>query len=177
VIHLTIIDYDGVHPSIGKNCFIAESAVISGRVSLGDNSSVWFGASIRAELDTIRIGERSNIQDNCVVHSDRGFPAELGDNVSVGHGAVIHGALIGSDCLIGMGSILLNGSKIGKNSIVGAGSLVVQGAEFPENSLVLGSPSRVKRVVTEGEIKQISENAQHYYEFRAQYLAADTARR
>jgi len=168
---LTIIDYKGVRPTIGENCFIAENALISGRVSIGDNCSVWFGASIRAEAEIIRIGYGSNIQDCCVVHTDWGFPSEFGDNISVGHGAIIHGAAIGSNCLIGMGSILLNGSKIGKNSIVAAGSLVTQGAEFPENSLVLGSPAKAKRILTEQEINGISANALHYDEFRAEYLA------
>ncbi|MFI5420983.1 MAG: gamma carbonic anhydrase family protein, partial [Nitrososphaerales archaeon] len=133
-------------------------------------SSVWFGATIRGEVDSIRIGRRSNVQDNCVIHADLGFPAQLGEAVSVGHGAIIHGATVGSNCLIGMGAILLNGSKVGANSIVGAGSLIVQDAEFPENTLVLGSPAKAKRILTEKEIRQIRLNGQHYDEFRMHYL-------
>ena len=144
--------------------------MIAGRVILHDFSSVWFGAAIRGEVDTIQIGERSNVQDNCVIHADLGIPAELGEGVSVGHGTIIHGATIAANCLIGMGSILLNGSKIGKNSIVGAGSLIVQGVEFPENSLILGSPAKVKRILDDAEVEDIRVNAQHYDEFRAQYL-------
>ncbi|MDA4130725.1 MAG: gamma carbonic anhydrase family protein [Thaumarchaeota archaeon] len=168
---MTIIEYDGVRPFIGKDCFVAESAVVAGRATIEEKTSVWFGATIRAELDSVRIGKRSNIQDNCVVHTDRGFPCEIGDSVSIGHGAIIHGAKIGSNCLIGMGAILLNGSKIGNNSIVGAGALVIQGAEFPENSLILGSPANVKRNLSDEEIKEIMVNAEHYDSFRAQYLA------
>jgi carbonic anhydrase/acetyltransferase-like protein (isoleucine patch superfamily) len=167
-----IINYNGIRPLLGKECFIAESAVISGRVIIQDFSSVWFGAVIRGEVDSIKVGQKSNLQDNCVVHADLGFPAQLGDHVSVGHGAIIHGATIGNNCLIGMGSILLNGCKIGNDSIVGAGSLVVQGAEFPERSLVLGSPARAKRTLSEVEVEDIRMNAQHYDEFRALYLAS-----
>ena len=165
-----MVDYQGIRPTIGKACFIAENAVISGKVTLQDFSSVWFGAVIRGEVDSIVIGRRSNVQDNCVIHADLGFPAELGEGVSVGHSAIIHGATIGSNCLIGMGAILLNGSTVGANSIVGAGSLIVQGAAFPENSLILGSPAKAKRLLTEEETQQIKVNAVHYDEFRKNYL-------
>ncbi len=133
--------------------------------------SVWFGSSVRAESERIQIGFRSNIQDNCSVHTDAGFPCVIGDSVSVGHGAIVHGSQIGSNCLIGMGAIILNGSRIGDNCIIGAGSLIVQEAEIPENTLALGSPAKVKRSVTEQEIEKISENAIHYYEFRAAYMS------
>src|SRR5579863_2082344 len=168
---MVIINYDGNRPVIGKECFIAGTAIISGRVIIEDFSSVWFGAAIRGEVDSIQVGERSNVQDNCVIHADLGFPAKLGDQVSVGHGAIIHGATIGNNCLVGMGSILLNGSKIGNESIVGAGSLVVQGAEFPERSLILGSPAKAKRMLSDTAVEEIRTNAEHYFEFRAQYLA------
>jgi len=168
---MTIINHNGDRPVIGKECFIAGTAIISGRVIIQDFSSVWFGATIRGEVDSIQVGERSNVQDNCVIHADLGFPAKLGDQVSVGHGAIIHGATIGNNCLVGMGSILLNGSKIGNDSIVGAGSLVVQGAEFPERSLILGSPAKAKRMLSDTEVEEIRTNAEHYFEFRAQYLA------
>ena len=122
-------------------------------------------------MERIRIGKRSNVQDNCTVHTDFGFPSEIGDGVTVGHGAILHGTTIGSNCLIGMGAILLNGSKVGNNCLVGAGSLVPQGVSIPDNSLVVGSPATPKRKLSDGEIKRISENAQHYYDFRAEYLA------
>ena len=112
------------------------------------------------------------MQDNCTVHTDEGFPCLIGDHVSIGHGAIVHGAVIGSNCLIGMGSILLNGSKIGDNSIVGAGSLLLQGTQFPEKTLILGSPAKIAREVTEKEIEKIALNAKHYDEFRAMYLSS-----
>jgi carbonic anhydrase/acetyltransferase-like protein (isoleucine patch superfamily) len=163
--------YGGKSPRIAKDCFVADTATIVGDVDIGTGSSIWFSSSVRAESERIQIGFRSNIQDNCSVHTDAGFRCEIGDNVSVGHGAIVHGSHIGSNCLIGMGSIILNGSRIGSNSIIGAGSLVVQGTEIPENTLALGSPAKVKRSVTDEEIEKISENALHYYEFRAGYLS------
>jgi len=163
--------YGGNSPRIAKDCFVADTATIVGDVGLREGSSVWFSSSVRAESERIQIGFRSNIQDNSSVHTDVGFPCVLGDNVSVGHGAIVHGSRIGSNCLIGMGSIILNGSKIGDNCIIGAGSLVVQGTEIPEKMLALGSPAKVIRPVTNEEIQKISDNARHYYEFRAAYLS------
>jgi carbonic anhydrase/acetyltransferase-like protein (isoleucine patch superfamily) len=171
---MTIISYNGTRPKIAKDCFIAENATIVGNVFLAEGCSVWFGASIRAEVESIRIGSKSNIQDNCVLHADLEYPCKIAEGVTVGHGTIVHGALIGSNCLVGMGSILLNGSEIGKNCIVAAGSLVVQGASIPENSLVMGSPAVVKRKLSSDEITRIGENARHYYEFRAQYLAENS---
>jgi len=158
-------------PRIAGDCYVAATATIVGDVVLGEGSSVWFGSSVRAEFEKIQIGSRSNIQDNSSIHTDAGFPCIIGDNVSVGHGAIVHGSQIGSNCLIGMGAIIMNGSKIGDNCLIGAGSLIVQGTAIPNNSLALGSPSKVKRSVTDDEIKKISENARHYYEFRAEYLS------
>ena len=135
--------------------------------------AVLYGSAPQSGLksEMIQIGIRSNIQDNCSVHTDAGFPCVIGDSVSVGHGAIVHGSRIGSNCLIGMGAIILNGSRIGDNCIIGAGSLIVQGTEIPENTLALGSPAKVKRSVTDEEIEKISENARHYFEFRAKYLS------
>jgi len=168
---MTLIEIAGRRPKVATDCFVAENATISGDVELEEGSSVWFGASLRAEYEKVRLGVRSNVQDNCAVHTDAGYPCTIGQNVSIGHGAIIHGAMIDSNCLIGMGAILLNGSKIGSNSIVGAGALVVQGSEIPERSLVLGSPAKVKRPVTDEEIKGISQNVEHYFGFRALYLS------
>ena len=147
-----------------------------GDIFLDEGSSVWFGASLRAEVEQIRIGKRSNIQDNCTVHTDFGFSSEIGDGVTVGHGAILHGTIIGSNCLIGMGAILLNGSRIGNNCLVGAGALVPQGASIPDNSLVVGSPAASKRKLSDEEVKKISENANHYHDFRAEYLAMSKTR-
>jgi carbonic anhydrase/acetyltransferase-like protein (isoleucine patch superfamily) len=169
---LPLIEIHGKWPEIASDCFVADSATLAGDIRLSDRSSVWFGASIRAEFEMVLIGSRSNIQDNCTIHTDEGFPCILGERVSVGHGAVVHGAQIGSNCLIGMGSIILNGAKIGKNSMVGAGTLILQGAEIPERTLVLGSPAKTVRTVTDDEIEKIAINAKHYDEFRATYLSS-----
>lgn len=165
-----LLEIGGRKPRIAHDCFIAENATIAGDVELLPGCSVWFAASIRAEYEQTIIRSRSNVQDNCTIHTDAGFPCEIGEGVSIGHGAIIHGATIGSNCLIGMGAILLNGSRVGADSVVGAGSLILQSAIFAERSLILGSPAKVVRKVTDAEVQKISENAKHYDEFRAQYL-------
>lgn len=137
---------------------------------MSDESSVWFGTIIRTEMEEVSIGRQSNIQDNCVIHTDLGFPVKIGDRVSVGHGGVIHGAVVSSNCLVGMRATLLNGSRIGENCIVAAGSLVTQGKEMPPNSLVIGSPAVAKRELTDEELERIQFNADHYNSFRAEYL-------
>jgi len=169
---MILLEIDGRKPKISSDCFVAENATLAGEVALSERCSVWFGATIRAEYESVHLGSRSNLQDNSVIHTDEGFPVVIGENVSIGHGAIIHGTTIDSNCLIGMGSILMNGSKIGKNSILGAGSLVLQGVEIPENTLALGSPAKPIRKVTDEEISRIALNAKHYDEFRAMYLSA-----
>lgn len=149
---------------IADNVFIAPGAVVLGAVTMGEDCSVWYNATVRAERDSVTIGKASNIQDNCVVHVDKGFPVVIGDHVTVGHAAVIHGCSIGDNTLIGMGAILLNGCRIGKNCIVGAGTLITQNTVIPDNSLVLGNPGKVKREVTETEIQENLRNALHYAE-------------
>ncbi len=172
---MVLIEIAGKRPRLAPDCFVAENATLSGDVELAAGTSVWFGASLRAEYERARLGFRSNVQDNCTIHTDEGYPCTIGENVSIGHGAIVHGATIADNCLIGMGSILLNGSRVGPNSIIGAGALVVQGAEIPERSLVLGSPAKVTRTVTEKEIEKISLNAEHYFGFRAMYLSRKRA--
>lgn len=169
---MTFLEIAGKRPKISSDCFIAESATLAGDVSLSERCSVWFGATIRVEYERVQIGSRSNVQDSCTIHTDEGFPVVIGDDVSIGHGAIVHGATIGSNCLIGMGSILMNGSKIGRNCVLGAGSLLLQGFEIPENTLALGSPAKPVRKVTDEEISRIARNAKHYDEFRASYLLA-----
>ena len=143
--------------------FVAEGAICLGDILIGEGSSIWFHVTMRADRDVIRIGKKSNVQDNCVVHVDEGFPVEIGDYVTIGHGAVIHGCKIGDNSLIGMGAIVLNGAKIGKNCIVGAGALVTQGMEIPDNTLVIGSPAKVVRLLTEKEVAANKRNAEEYY--------------
>ena len=147
---------------ISEHARIAKGAVIVGDVTIGDYSSVWYNAVIRGDVDKIIIGSYSNIQDCCVVHCSKGFPTIIGDYVSIGHGAVIHGCKIEENVLVGMNATILNGAKIGENCIIGANALVTQNKEIPPNSLVLGVPGRVVRELAEEEIKSIRENALRY---------------
>lgn len=151
-------------PVLGQNVFLAKGAIVRGDVTLGDNTSVWFNAVIRADTAPITVGANSNIQDNCVLHVDSDASICIGDHVTIGHGAIVHGCTIGDNSLIGMGAILLNNAVIGKNCIIGAGALVTQGTVIPDGSLVIGSPATIKRAVTEEEIADITRNALHYVE-------------
>jgi carbonic anhydrase/acetyltransferase-like protein (isoleucine patch superfamily) len=142
--------------------YIADSAVVCGDVEIGKASSIWYGAVIRGDDDKIRIGERTNIQDNCVLHCDEGFPIEVGDDVTVGHGAILHGCSVGSGSLIGMGAVILNGAKIGKDCLVGAGALVTGRTVIPDGSMVLGSPAKVRRELTKEEVDENMHSADFY---------------
>ena len=155
--------------TIGNDFFIAPSASVMGRVFLEKHVSVWFGAVVRGDVEDIKIGENSNIQDLSVLHADPGHPLIIGKNVTVGHKVMLHGCLIGDNSLIGINSVILNGAKIGKNCLIGANSLITEGMEIPDNSLVVGSPGRVLRKVTEEEIKAIHENAKHYVDGSKKY--------
>jgi carbonic anhydrase/acetyltransferase-like protein (isoleucine patch superfamily) len=138
-------------PVIHENASVAPGAVVVGDAHLADGANVWYGAVIRADLEPVEIGERTNIQDNCVVHVSSGFPVKLGDDVTVGHGAIVHGCTVGSGTLVGMGSIIMDGAVVGSGCIVAAGALVVGGTVVPDGSLVMGSPAKVKRPTTEAE--------------------------
>jgi carbonic anhydrase/acetyltransferase-like protein (isoleucine patch superfamily) len=168
-----IRDFGGKSPRIPSSVFVAPSATLIGEIILDEDASIWFGAVLRAESGAIRIGRNSNVQDNCIVHTDQGFPVSIGEGISVGHGAVIHGATIGSNCLVGMRSTLLNGSSIGKNSLVAAGSLVTQGTTMPPGMLIVGSPAVAKRKLNPSEIEGIRKNAESYDRFRQEYLKMD----
>lgn len=154
---------------IHKTAYIAEGAIVLGNVTIEEEASVWFHTTIRGDRAAILIGKRSNIQDNCVIHVDSAHPVTIGENVTIGHSAVIHGCKIGDNSLIGMGAILLNGCVVGKNCIIGAGSLLPQNTIIPDNSLVLGSPARIKRTVTAQEITANKENALFYAKEAATY--------
>ena len=143
---------------------IATNAVISGKVFLEEEVNIWYNAILRADNDVITIGKGTNIQENVVVHTDPGYPVSIGKNCTIGHGAIIHGATIDTEVLVGMGAILLNGCKIGKHSIIGAGALVTEGMNIPERSVVVGSPARVIKSITEKQIQEIQESAKHYIE-------------
>ncbi len=147
-----------------EGVFIADTAFVCGDVVIGEDSSVWYGAVLRGDEDSIKIGRRTNIQDNCVLHCDEGFPIKIGDGVSVGHGSVVHGCEIGDGTLVGMGSVVLNGARIGKNCIVGAGALVTGKTDAPDGTMLLGNPAKVKRELTDEEIASVARNAEIYIE-------------
>ena len=168
---------DGRQVIKGRDVFIAQGATVIGDVRLGDNVSIWFGAVVRADAEAIRIGNRSNIQDACVLHADPGFPVEIGEQVTVGHSAIIHGAAIGNNTLIGVGSVLLNGVKLGRQCIVGAHSLLTEGTEIPDNSLAFGSPAKVIRILSDEEVDHNTEAAAHYVQNGLRYLGKSAPER
>ena len=149
--------------NFGEN-WIAPNAVVIGNVTLEKNTSVWFNATIRGDIEKIHIGEGSNIQDGSVLHTDPGYPLKIGKNVTVGHLVMLHGCTIGDNSLIGIGAVILNNAKIGNNCVIGAKSLITENKEIPDNSLVVGSPGKVIRKLTEDEIKAVKENAVRYQE-------------
>jgi carbonic anhydrase/acetyltransferase-like protein (isoleucine patch superfamily) len=161
---MPIYELDGQAPEFpadGKY-FVAETAVLIGRVRLKSYASVWFGAVLRGDNEWIEIGERSDVQDNCTLHTDPGYPMTIGANSLVGHNVVLHGCTVGDNSLIGMGATVLNGAKIGRNSLVGAGALVTEGKSFPDNSLIVGAPARAIRTLDEKAVKMIAEGADIY---------------
>jgi carbonic anhydrase/acetyltransferase-like protein (isoleucine patch superfamily) len=151
-----------IHVQVPRAAFVAPNSTVIGKTTGESDVSIWYGAVVRADKDTITIGNRSNIQDNCVVHTSAGFPVTIGDDVSVGHGAVLHGCTVKDRVLVGMGAIILNGAVIGEESIIGAGALVSEGKEIPSRSLVLGVPGKVVRQISEDEVKGILKNAASY---------------
>ena len=162
--------YRGLSPRVHPSAFIDDSAQVIGDVEVGEESSVWMCAVIRGDVHSIRIGRRTNVQDGTVVHAMTGTHATaIGDNVTIGHGAIIHGCTIDHQCLIGMGAILLNGAHVGTGSIIAAGTLLVEGAKIPPRSLVMGSPGKVKRLLTHAEIAEIQLYADRYVEYRLDY--------
>ena len=147
---------------VHQAAFIAPGAVVVGDVTIGAEASVWFGAVIRGDIESVRIGERTNIQDGCILHADPGFACDVGRGVTVGHAAIVHGATIGDNVTIGMRAVVLNGARIGENSLVGAGALVTEGVEIPPGSLVLGMPGKVVRPLRADEIEHNARSAAHY---------------
>lgn len=166
-----IMTYAGRAPRIATSAYIAESADVIGDVEIGENASVWFGAVLRGDIDPIRVGANTNIQDGSVVHTMLGSPTTIGDWVTVGHRAVLHGCTIEDHCLIGMGAVLLNHVRVGEGSIVAAGALVLQETVIPPRSLYLGSPARFQRQLTEADRPFIDMHAAHYLEYKEIYLA------
>jgi carbonic anhydrase/acetyltransferase-like protein (isoleucine patch superfamily) len=166
-----IRSFKGMMPQIAATAFIEASAQIIGDVHIGEHSSVWFNCVLRGDINSIRIGHNTNIQDGVVIHVARDlFPTIIGSYVTVGHGAILHGCTIKDRSLVGIGAIILDGASVGEESIIAAGSLVTPGSAIPPRSLVMGQPARVKRQVTDEEIKWIDEHWRHYVEYKNLYL-------
>ncbi len=149
-------------PTVHESVFVADTATIIGKVTVGENASVWFGASLRADNEPISVGAGTNIQENAVLHTDPGYPLTLEANVTVGHQAMLHGCTIKEGALIGIQAVVLNGAVIGRNCLVGAGAVVTEGKQFPDNSLILGAPARVVRELTEADIAGLQRAAASY---------------
>ena len=166
---MALYELDGVVPQVAESSWVADSAQVMGNVHLAEGSSVWFGAVLRGDTETIRIGAHSNVQDGSVMHADHGFPLEVGERVTIGHQVMLHGCVIGDESLIGIGATVLNGARIGKNCLVGARSLVTEGKEFPDGSLIMGSPAKVVRALTPEQIEGLRRSAAHYVENAERY--------
>ncbi len=164
--------FGGYVPHTVEAAFVAASTVLVGQIHLGKDSSIWFGSVLRGDINTIRIGARSNIQDGCMLHVTSELPVNVGSNVTVGHGAILHGCKIGKDCMIGMGSIVLDGAQIGDECIIGAGSLIPPRRVILPRSVVMGSPGRVVRTVSSDELKAARENCNSYVELARSYFLA-----
>jgi carbonic anhydrase/acetyltransferase-like protein (isoleucine patch superfamily) len=166
--------FRGKRPQLGTGVFIAETAAVIGDVVIGEESSIWYGTTVRGDCMPIRIGARTSIQDNTVIHVTSDFSGtDIGSDCTIGHSAIIHACTVEEFCLIGMGSIILDGAGIGRGSLVGAGALVTPGSNIPPGSLVIGSPAKVKRPLADKEREQIDYGAKHYVELARAYLAGE----
>jgi carbonic anhydrase/acetyltransferase-like protein (isoleucine patch superfamily) len=163
---------DDLAPRVGRDVYVAPTAVVVGDVELGDEVSIWFGAVLRGDVERLTIGPRCNVQDNSVLHSDPGSPLVLGERVTVGHAVILHGCRIGEGSLIGMGASILNNARVGRNCLVGANALVTEGKEFGDGLLIVGSPARVIRALTPEELALIAGSAGRYVERGRHYRTA-----
>ena len=163
---MPLFSLHGERPDIAPmdSCYVAETAVVIGRVRIRIGASIWFGAVLRGDNEWIEVGERTNVQDNCTLHTDPGFPLSIGTGCTIGHNAILHGCLIGDNSLIGMGAILLNGAKVGSNCVVGAGALVPENAVVADCSVILGIPARRVRDADEAAIRFNQRSAQVYFD-------------
>lgn len=160
---MTILALDGIAPTLPEGfCFVAETAVLVGKVVLEEDVGVWFGAVLRGDNEPITVGRGSNVQDNCVLHTDMGYPLIIGAGCTIGHRAMLHGCRIGENSLVGMSATILNGAVIGRNCLIGAGALVTEGKHIPDNSLVVGAPGRVVRTLEEAAIAGLRRSAEAY---------------
>ncbi|MDX4062551.1 gamma carbonic anhydrase family protein [Aliarcobacter skirrowii] len=165
-----VLNYKEFSPKIGKNVWIAPSADVIGQVTLEEDVSIWFGCVVRADVNVVKIGKNSNIQDLSCIHTDKDSQTIIGENVTVGHRAILHGCKIENNCLIGMGATILDNVVIGEGSIVGANSLVTYGKVFPPKSLIMGSPAKVVRELSDEEVKGLKEHALHYVDYKNDYM-------
>lgn len=162
--------YRGASPRIAPSAYVDPAATVIGNVTVGERSSVWPSASIRGDISPIRIGDDTNIQDGCVLHSDEGIPLTIGNRVTAGHSVVLHGCTIDDDAVIGIGAIILNHAKIGSGAVIAAGALVPEGMEIPPGMLAMGMPAKLRRAVTDQERERFREGVRHYAERAAEYL-------
>ncbi|MBS4011587.1 MAG: gamma carbonic anhydrase family protein [Roseovarius sp.] len=166
---MTIYTLDGHAPQIAENTWIAPDANLIGKVVIEDLASVWFGCTLRGDNEEIRVGAGSNVQENCVMHTDMGYPLVIGPGCTIGHKAMLHGCILEENVLIGMGATVLNGARIGRNSLIGAGALITEGKDIPEGSLVMGAPGRVVRSLDAAAIATLRATALHYQQNMRRY--------
>lgn len=159
---MTLYSIDGQKPDIAEDCWVAPDANLIGRIVLQEGASVWFGSTLRGDNEEILIGEGSNVQENCVFHTDIGYPLTIGAGCTIGHKVMLHGCIIGQNSLIGMGATVLNGAKIGDNCLIGAGALITEGKVIPNGSLVMGAPGKVVRQLDDEAIEGLRQSARHY---------------
>ena len=165
---MTIYGLDGEAPAIADTAYITDTAVLIGKVVVGEEASIWFGAVLRGDNEPIILGAGSNIQENAVLHTDMGYPLVIGEGCTIGHKAMLHGCTIGDNSLVGMSATILNGAVIGRNCLIGAGALITEGKVIPDNSLVIGAPGKVARTLGDEDVDRLRQSARHY---------ADNARR
>ncbi|MET3897901.1 carbonic anhydrase/acetyltransferase-like protein (isoleucine patch superfamily) [Devosia sp. UYZn731] len=170
---MPIFALEGITPNFDEEAslWIAPDATVIGRVSLGREVGIWFGAVLRGDNEPIAVGERTNVQEHVIMHTDPGFPVTVGAGCTIGHRALLHGCTVGDDSLIGMGAIVLNGARIGNNSLVGAGALVTEGKEFPDGALIVGSPAKVVRMLDDAAIARLRKSAETYVANAARFRA------
>lgn len=166
-----LLTFDGNAPQVDPTAFVAPNATLIGRATLGADSSAFYGVVVRGDSSSITVGDRSNLQDNVVLHADHGFPTTIGNGVSIGHTAVVHGCTVEDDCLIGMGATIMNGAVIGAGSLVAGGAVILEGTIVPPGSLVAGVPAKVRRELSEEERQGIRANADHYVELARKHKA------
>jgi len=168
---MSIYQLDNAVPQVHPTAYVADSAQVIGSVVLAENTSVWFGAVLRGDTETMTVGKGSNIQDLSVLHADVGCPLTIGENVTVGHQVMLHGCTVGDGSLIGIGAVVLNNARIGKHCIVGAGALVTEGKEFPDGSMILGSPAKAVKQLTPEQIAGLQQSALHYQDNARRFRA------